>query len=115
MDFEFNDEQNLLNESVSRLVADRYDFQQREHILASDERWSREIWIQFAEMGLLALPFAEDDGGFDGSGVEMMIVMEALGKGLVVEPYFATVILAGGVLRHAANAEQRSRHPPGLA
>lgn len=108
MDFDFTDEQKLLNETVTRFVAEKYDFKQREHILASHSGWSRDIWSQFAEMGLLALPFAEEDGGFDGSGVDLMIVMEALGRGLVVEPYFATVVLAGAVLRRAANAGQRT-------
>ena len=115
MDFELTDEQKMLQESVTRFVADTYDFAAREHVLKSDLGWSREAYAGLAEMGLLALPFAEEDGGFGGGGVETMIVMEALGRGLMVEPYFATVILAGGVLAEAASAAQRNAILPGLA
>lgn len=114
MDFDLNDEQKMLQETVTRFVAETYDFQKREHALKTTEGWSREAYAGLAEMGLLALPFAEEDGGFGGGGVEMMIVMEALGRGLMVEPYFATVVLAGGVLRHGASAEQREAIVPGL-
>lgn len=114
MDFELTDEQKMLQDSVTRFVAETYDFQQREHALKTDEGWSREAYAGLAEMGLLALPFAEEDGGFGGGGVEMMIVMEALGRGLMVEPYFATVVLAGGVLRHGASMEQRADIVPGI-
>ena len=114
MDFELNDEQKMLQETVTRFVAETYDFQQREHALKAPGGWSRDAYSALAEMGLLALPFAEEDGGFGGGGVEMMIVMEALGRGLMVEPYFATVVLAGAVLRHGASAQQRGEIVPGL-
>src|SRR3546814_79569 len=71
------------------------------------EGWSRDAWRDMAELGLLGMPFAEHDGGFGGGGVETMIVMEELGRGLVLEPYLSTVILAGGVIRHAGSAEQK--------
>ena len=115
MDFDFSDEQTMLNETVTRFVAETYDFQKREHALKTAEGWSREAWAGLAEMGLLALPFSEEDGGFGGGGVEMMIVMEALGRGLMVEPFFPTVVLAGGVLRKAGSAEQRAAIIPGIA
>lgn len=114
MDFELTDEQAMLRESVTRFVAEAYDFQKREHALRTAEGWSREAYAGLADMGLLALPFAEEDGGFDGAGVEMMIVMEAMGRGLLVEPYFATIVLAGGVLRHGASAEQRAAIVPAI-
>lgn len=114
MDFELTDEQAMLQESVTRFVAETYDFQKREHALRTAEGWSREAYAGLAEMGLLALPFAEEDGGFGGGGVEMMVVMEALGRGLMVEPYFATVVLAGGVLRHGASATQRAAIVPAI-
>ncbi|QTH22639.1 acyl-CoA dehydrogenase family protein [Rhizorhabdus wittichii] len=114
MDFELTDEQKMLSETVTRFVAETYDFSKREHALRSADGWSREAWAALAEMGLLGLPFAEEDGGFGGSGVEMMLIMEALGRGLMVEPYFATVVLAGGVLRHGASAAQRAAIVPGL-
>ncbi|MSP05168.1 MAG: pimeloyl-CoA dehydrogenase small subunit [Acetobacteraceae bacterium] len=108
MDFEFSDEQRLLKDSVERLIADRYGFESRKTYLASATGWSTDVWAQYAELGLLGLPFADEYGGFGGGPVETMIVMEAFGRGLVLEPYFATVILGGGVLRHAASAAQRS-------
>lgn len=114
MDFELTDEQKMLEETVTRFVAETYDFQTREHALKSADGWSREAYAGLAEIGLLALPFAEEDGGFGGGGVEMMIVMEAIGRGLMVEPFFATVVLAGGVLRHGASREQRARIVPSL-
>ena len=64
--------------------------------------WSKELWGKLAEQGLLGLPFSEEDGGFGAGGVETMIVMEALGKALVLEPYLATVVIGGGFLRHGA-------------
>nr|WP_047166205.1 acyl-CoA dehydrogenase family protein [Sphingomonas sp. Y57] len=114
MDFELTDEQKMLSETVTRFVAETYDFSKREHALRSADGWSREAWAALAEMGLLGLPFAEEDGGFGGSGVDMMLIMEALGRGLMVEPYFATVVLAGGVLRHGASAAQRAAIVPGV-
>jgi alkylation response protein AidB-like acyl-CoA dehydrogenase len=114
MDFELTDEQKMLEETVTRFVAETYDFQTREHALKSPDGWSRAAYAGLAEMGLLALPFAEEDGGFGGGGVEMMIVMEAIGRGLMVEPFFATIVLAGGVLRHGASPEQRARIVPSL-
>ena len=108
MDFEFSDEQRLLKDSVERLIADRYGFESRKKYMASAQGWSEEVWGQYAELGLLGLPFAEEYGGFGGGPVETMIVMESFGRGLILEPYFATVILGGGVLRHAASPAQRT-------
>lgn len=115
MDFDFSDEQKMLNETVTRFVAETYGFQAREHALKTPDGWSREAYAGLAELGLLALPFAEEDGGFGGGGVETMIVMEAIGRGLMVEPFFATIILAGGVLRHGASADQRAALIPRVA
>lgn len=114
MDFELTDEQKMLSDTVSRFVAETYDFSKREHALKSADGWSREAYAGLAELGVLAMPFAEEDGGFGGGGVEMMVVMEAIGRGLMVEPYFATIVLAGGVLRRAASAAQRGAILPGV-
>lgn len=114
MDFDLSDEQKMLSEMVSRFVTDTYDFQSREKILKSEDGWSREAYAGLAELGILALPFSEEDGGIGGGGVEMMVVMEALGRGLMVEPFFATIVLAGGVLRHGATPSQRGAVIPGL-
>ncbi|GGC51894.1 acyl-CoA dehydrogenase family protein [Chelatococcus reniformis] len=115
MDFDLTDEQRLLKDSVDRLVADRYDFEARNAIRKQPEGFSRELWAQYAELGILGLPFAEEDGGFGGGAVETMIVMEALGRALALEPYVATVILAGGVLRRAGSAAQRQELVPQIA
>jgi len=115
MDFDFTEEQRMLKDSVERLVAERYDFEQRNAYLATPDGWSRELWSIYADMGLLALPFAEGDGGLGGGPVDTMIVMEAIGRGLVLEPYFATVILAGSCLRIGATHPQRAELIPAMA
>jgi pimeloyl-CoA dehydrogenase small subunit len=107
MDFDLTDEQRLLKDSVDRLVADQYQFEQRKKYSVEPDGWSTTVWQQYAELGLLGLPFAETYGGFGGGPVETMIVMEAFGRGLVLEPYFATVILGGGLIRRGASAAQQ--------
>ncbi len=101
MDFDLSDEQRLLRDSVDRLIADRYGFEARRGFMAEPEGWSRANWVRFAEQGLLGLAFAEASGGFGGGGVEIALVMEAFGRGLVVEPYLASVLLAGRLLEEA--------------
>ena len=115
MDFDLNDEQRLLKDSVDRLVADRYGFESRKGFMAEPEGWSRQNWAQLAELGLLAVPFAEEHGGIGGGPVETMLVMEAFGRGLVVEPYLATVVLGGGLVRHAGSEDQKAALLPGIA
>ncbi len=107
MDFDLTEEQRLLKESVERLVADQYDFEQRRKYLAEPAGFSAGLWSQYAELGLLGLPFEERFGGFGGGGVEMAIVMEAFGRGLILEPFFATVVLGGGLLNRAGSEAQR--------
>ncbi len=106
MDFDLSEEQALLKQSVERLLKDRYGFEQRKAHGAEPEGWSRAAWKHYAELGLLGLPFAERHGGFGGGAVETMIVMEAMGRVLALEPYLATVILCGGCLRHAGSDAQ---------
>jgi pimeloyl-CoA dehydrogenase small subunit len=115
MDFELSEEQRLLKQSVERLLADRYGFEQRTAYMKEPGGFSRALWKQYADLGLLALPFAEEDGGIGGGPVEVMIVMEALGRALVLEPFLATVVLAGGVLRHTGSKEQRAGLVPKIA
>jgi pimeloyl-CoA dehydrogenase small subunit len=115
VDFDLSEEQRLLKDSVERLLADRYAFEQRKGYGSTPEGWSRELWGRYAELGLLGLPFAEAEGGFGGGPVETMIVMEAFGRALVLEPYLATVILGGGFLRHAASPLQRRELVPAIA
>ena len=114
MDFDLSEEQRLLKESVDGLLADSYDFDARKKYMKEKGGWSKAVWGKLAEQGLLGLPFAEDDGGFGAGAVETMIVMEALGKALVLEPYLATVVIGGGFLRHGGSAEQKAAHIPGI-
>jgi pimeloyl-CoA dehydrogenase small subunit len=102
MDFDLSDDQRLLKESVDRWVADQYRFEQRKKYADEPAGYSAAMWGQITEMGLLGLKFEEMLGGFNGGAVETAIVMEAFGRGLVLEPFFATVILGGGLLRRAA-------------
>src|ERR1700749_1174719 len=114
MDFDLSEEQRLLKESVDGLLGDAYDFEARKKYMKEPGGWSKAIWGRFAEQGLLGLPFAEDDGGFGAGAVETMIVMEALGRALVIEPYLATVVIAGGLLRHGGSAAQKEAHIPSI-
>jgi pimeloyl-CoA dehydrogenase small subunit len=116
MDFDLTEEQRLLKESVDRVVADAYgDFEKRKLYQRGPKGWNEALWAQYAELGLLALPFEERHGGFGGGPVETMIVMEAIGRGLVVEPYLATVVLGGGFLRLGGSEAQRERLIPRIA
>ena len=115
MDFDLTEEQRLLRDSVDRLLADHYSFEKRKAHLAEPEGWSRDLWAQYAELGLLGLPFAEEHGGFGGGGIETMLVMQAFGRVLALEPYLATAVLAGTALRLAANAAQQSALLPQIA
>jgi pimeloyl-CoA dehydrogenase small subunit len=115
MDFEYTEEQRLLRESLDRLLADSYGFDKRKAYLAEPEGYSRAMWAQYAELGLLGLPFAEQHGGFGGGGVETMVVMEALGRVIALEPYLATAVLAGTALRLAGNASQQAELVPKIA
>src|SRR3990170_5188296 len=115
MDFELSEEQRLLKESVERLLADRYEFETRKRYMAEPDGWSREVWRQYAELGLLGLPFDEKFGGFGGGPVETMIVMEAFGKVLALEPFFATVVLGGGFIRLGGSEAQKKELLPKIA
>lgn len=115
MDFDLNDEQRMLKDSVDRMILDQYSFEQRNQYLQEPHGFSHARWTQFAEMGLLGMPFSENDGGFGGGPVETMIVMEAFGRGLVVEPYLATVVLGGGFIRTGGSAAQRAEYLPQIS
>src|SRR5947208_8837820 len=114
MDFDLSEEQRLLKESIDGLLTDSYDFDARKKYQKEKGGWSKAVWGKLAEQGLLGLPFAEADGGFGAGAVETMIVMEALGKAMVLEPYLPTVVVAGGFLRHGASDAQKAAHIPGI-
>ena len=109
MDFSISEEQAMLADSVSRFISNDYDFEQRQQIAASDEGYSKAHWQTFAELGFTAVPFSESDGGLDGGPVETMLMMEQFGRGLVVEPYLANIVLAGGVLQRLATPGQKEK------
>jgi pimeloyl-CoA dehydrogenase small subunit len=115
MDFDYSEEQQMLKQSVERLIADRYDFEKRKKYLKEAPGYSKAMWSQYADMGLLGLPFEERHGGSGGGAVETMIVMEAFGRGLILEPYLATVVLGGGLVRLAGDEAQRAAILPKIA
>src|ERR671929_880997 len=115
MDFELSEEQRLLKDSVERLTTQRYDFETRKKYMKEPDGWSRDMWRQYVELGLTALPFAEEHGGIGGGPVETMIVMEAFGRALALEPYLATVVLGGGLVRRGANEAIKAELIPQIA
>ena len=114
MNFELSEEQTLLAETIKRFVATHYNFDARAKIIASPAGHSEDVWSAIAEMGLLGLPFAEEHGGFGGSTVDVMLVMEAIGEGLLVEPYLATVGLGGRFVVRGGTKAQQDRILPEL-
>jgi pimeloyl-CoA dehydrogenase small subunit len=103
MDFELSDEQRLLKDSVERLTTQRYDFEARKKYMKEPDGWSRALWKQYVDIGLTALPFSEDHGGIGGGPVETMIVMEAFGRALALEPFFASTVLGGSLVKLGAS------------
>ncbi|HEX2653684.1 MAG TPA: acyl-CoA dehydrogenase family protein [Xanthobacteraceae bacterium] len=115
MDFELSEEQRLLADSVDRLFADHYGFEARQNYMQAAEGWSRPMWARYAELGLIGLRFDEDYGGFGGGPVETMIVAQACGRALVLEPFLATVVLGGGLLKSAGTKDQCAALLPKIA
>jgi alkylation response protein AidB-like acyl-CoA dehydrogenase len=112
MNFDFTEEQQMVRDSIARFVQDDYDWDNRKAIVASEKGLSADNWKLFAELGWLSIPFPEEHGGFGGNIVDLSVVMEELGKGLVVEPYFPTVVLFGGLIARAGNDAQRAEWLP---
>lgn len=112
MNFDLSEEQILLRDSVSRFVQDNYDLDSRTKLSVSELGYSQQHWNSYAELGWLSLPFSEDDGGVGGSLINNMLVMEELGKGLVVEPFFATVIMGGAALDKGASTTLKDQLIP---
>jgi alkylation response protein AidB-like acyl-CoA dehydrogenase len=107
MDIELTEDQELLRNSVQRFLKDEYGFDDRAKIVAGEDGWSRAVWAKFADLGLLAAPFAEEYGGLGNGPLTTMIVMQEFGRSLVVEPYFETVVLAGGLIEALGTDDQR--------
>jgi alkylation response protein AidB-like acyl-CoA dehydrogenase len=114
MNFDYNEEQQLLADSVRRYLQKDYDFEARKRILAAPEGWSERVWSTFADMGLTGLPLSPDYGGFGGGAVDLMSVMEAFGEALVVEPYLPTV-LASLLISKSGDEKQKKAILPLVA
>lgn len=114
MDFNFTEEQDMVRDGLTRMVREQYDIDTRNEVIASDDGWRPQVWSQLAELGILGMPFSEEDGGFGGGAIDSMVVMEEFGKGLVVEPYVPTVVCAGGFLKHAGTDAQKEEHIGGI-
>ncbi len=109
MDFSLNEFQSMLADSVEKFVSNEYNFESRQAYAASDLGFSADVWQTFCDLGWTAIPFAESDGGLDGGPIEMMLLMQQFGRGLVVEPYLSNVVLAGGILRRLASDAQKAQ------
>lgn len=105
MDFAFSQEQDMLRDSVATLLTRHYDFDTRQALVASDAPWSADVWAQFAELGLHLLPFSEEQGGLGGSVADCAAFAQSFGEHLVVEPYVASTVLAGGALAASGTPE----------
>ncbi len=114
MDLSYTDEQNMLRDSIQKWVDSNYELSARKQLVDSDLGYSADHWKTFAELGWLAMPFAEDQGGFGGDAVDVMLIMEEFGKGLVVEPFLATVVMFGMTVDRAGTEDQRSNTIPAI-
>ena len=108
MNLNYSDEQNMLREQVLKFCETNYDFINREKILLSEEGYSSDNWKQFAELGWLAVPFKEDNGGFNFGPIELTVLFEEFGKALVVEPYLSSVVMSGTILEGSNHPEKTS-------
>ena len=108
MNFDYNEEQQLLADSVRRFLAKDYTFEARRKIVDSKDGWSPAVWAQLTEMGLMGLPFSPDYGGFGGGAVDLMGVMEAAGDAMLVEPYLPTLMAGFAVARAGSDAQKKA-------
>ena len=115
MDFSFNEEQQMLLDTTRRFIAERYDFEHRNQVRASAEGWSREVWNQLAEIGLLAVNIPEEDGGIGAGPVGTMLVGNAIGEGLLLEPFWSSAVVATQAIVSLGSLEQKAHWLPLLA
>ena len=111
MNFDYNEEQQLLADSVRRFIQKGYDFEARRKVVQSPEGYSESVWGTLAEMGLTGIPFSPDHGGFGGGAIDLLSVMEAFGEGLVVEPFLATLMGAQCVARAGSDSQRKAILP----
>jgi alkylation response protein AidB-like acyl-CoA dehydrogenase len=105
MDFNYSNEQLALQDTLRRFIDRDYGFERRRELARSTLGFSAEAWAQYADLGLLSLPFPEEFGGLDGNAVDVMLVMEFVGRGLLLEPFLSTVVMCGGLIRDGASDE----------
>ena len=114
MDFSYTDVQQMLQDSVQKFVQKSYDFDTRNTILNSGKGYSAENWQLFAELGWLAVPFSEEDGGLGGSAVDLMVIMEEFGKANLIEPYTAGAVLSGSLVAELATGDAKTTLVEGI-
>ncbi|MEH2592140.1 acyl-CoA dehydrogenase family protein [Bradyrhizobium sp. AZCC 1721] len=115
MDLNLSDEQRLLRESADRFVNETYTADHRRRIANDPLGFSMDIWKQFGDLGWLALPIAEAHGGLGGGAIEIGILMEAFGRGLVTEPYLSTVVIGASLIAECGTETQKQRLLPKIA
>ena len=108
MDFSFNEEQTLIQRQVAQFIQRDYEWEKRQALAKSELGFSSENWKIFADLGWLGISLSEESGGFGGSALETMIIMEEFGKGLVVEPFLETIVLCAGLIDSCGNKDQKS-------
>ena len=108
MDFTFNEEQSLIQDQVDQFVQKEYDWETRQALSNSDLGFGIDNWKKFAELGWLGISVSEDNGGYGGTAIESMLIMEAFGKGLVVEPFLETVIMSASLIDDHGSEQQKS-------
>ena len=114
MNFELSDEQKMIQQSVERFVQENYDLSNRIKISSEDPGYSKEYWSSMAELGWLGLAFDEEDGGFGGNQIDTLVLMEQFGKGLVLEPFLANIVLGGGAIKRGGSAKLKESIIPSL-
>ncbi len=114
MDLSLNDDQNMLEDSVERFVRENYAFETRRKNAATATGWLESNWAKFAELGWLGIPFAEEAGGLGWGMVEVSVVMEQFGRGLVLEPYMPTILLGGEAIARGSSAAQQQAILPAV-
>lgn len=114
MNFELTDEQRMIQESVERFVSDNYDLDNRVALSGKEPGYSTDYWQSMAELGWLGLPFEEADGGFGGNQIDVLVVMEQFGRGLVLEPYLASIVMGGGALKRGGSEALKGEILPGV-
>ena len=114
MNFELSDEQRMIQQNVERFVEDNYDLNTRVALSSKSPGFSTEYWQSMAELGWLGLPFEEEDGGFGGNQIDVLVVMEQFGRGLVLEPYLASIVMGGGALKRGGTDALKGEMLPGV-